>query len=114
MLAVADYLPGINPGLDEQARIALEQQGATALFAGFIGGIPYKLYAAQAAGAGLGVGAFLLASAVSRLTRFLVVTGLAWFIGATFLPNLSARAKLRIHAGAWLLFYLGYFWRMGI
>ena len=114
MLLWADFVPGISPGLVEQAKGQLVAQGPAALFAGFIGGIPYKLYAAQAASAGLGVGTFLLASAVARLARFLLVTTFAWLIGIILLPNLGVAAKLRIHTAGWILFYLCYFLWMGI
>lgn len=110
----ADFVPGIHPALIDQARLQLVAHGPAALFSGFISGIPYKLYAAQAAGAGIGPGTFLLASATARLTRFLLVTTLTWSIGAFFLPTLGVAAKLRLHAAGWVSFYLFYFLRMGI
>ncbi len=114
LLHAFDFIPGINPALMEQARQGLEQQGATALFAGFIGGIPYKLYALQAAGTGLGLGQFLLASAVARLSRFILITMLAWGAGRLLLRKFASDTILRVHAAAWITFYLFYFWRMGI
>lgn len=112
LLAAADWLPGISPALGEQARQGLATYGPTALFLGVLNGIPYKLYAIQAAGAGLGVVTFILTTVEARLARFLAVTGLAWLVGAKLLPNLSVAAKLRIHAVFWGLFYFIYFWRM--
>ncbi len=114
LLATADWLPGISPALGEQARQGLATHGPLALFLGVLNGIPYKLYAIQAANAGLGFASFMLTSVGARLARFLAVTGLAWFVGARLLPNLSAAAKLRIHAVFWGLFYFIYFWTMGV
>ncbi len=108
------WLPGINLDLIDASRLGLEHHGVSALLVGVLSGIPYKLYAVQAAGAGLGAGTFIVSSLFARLIRFLLVTLLAWFLSAKLLPNLSAGAKLRIHAGAWLVFYILYFWRMGV
>jgi len=108
------WLPGINLDLIDASRLGLEHHGVAALFVGVLSGIPYKLYAVQAAGAGLGAGTFIVSSLFARLIRFLLVTLLAWFLSSKLLPNLSAGAKLRIHAGAWLVFYILYFWRMGV
>lgn len=114
LLGAFEYLPGINPALVDQAREDLIAHGPVALFTGGLEGIPYKLYASQAAGAGMGAGVFLLTSVLARLSRFLLVTGLAWLVGAKLLPNLSLAAKLRIRLGVWLSFYFLYFWQLGV
>ncbi len=114
LLAAFDFLPGINPALIERSQADLVEYGPQALFTGVLGGVPYKLYATQAAGAGMGAGAFLLTSLLARFSRFLMVTGLAWFAGTKLLPNLSSVAKLRIHGGAWLMFYIFYFLQLGV
>lgn len=114
ILAALDRVPGIKPDLIEGAALNLERHRLTALFLGALTGIPFKLYAVQAASAGFGFASFLFASALARLSRFLLVTGLVWFVGSRLLPNLSADAKLRVHAGGWLLFYCFYFWRIGL
>lgn len=108
------YLPGISDSLARQAGSGLMEHGLSALFIGVVSGIPYKLYALQAAWAGAGLGTFLLVSAAARLLRFLIVTGFAWLLGSKVMPNLTLATKLRIHAGSWILFYVVYFWRMGL
>jgi membrane protein YqaA with SNARE-associated domain len=108
------YLPGINGSLARQAGNGLMEHGLPALFIGVLAGIPYKLYALQAAWAGAGLGPFLLVSAAARLSRFLIVTGLVWLVGSKLMPNLTLATKLRIHAGSWTLFYIIYFCRMGL
>jgi membrane protein YqaA with SNARE-associated domain len=114
LLAAMDWLPGISPELGEQARQGLASQGPGTLFLGALNGIPYKLYAIQAASTGLGFVTFMLTSIGARLARFLAVTGLAWLIGAKILPNLSVAAKLHIHFAFWGLFYFAYFGMMGV
>lgn len=113
VLQAFDHIPGINAELIESARADLTQRGAWALFSGMFVGVPYKLYAAQAVTAGLSLAGFLLASAVARLTRFLLVTALAWGVSRTVLRSVLPRRQLTIHAGAWVVFYVFYFWKMG-
>jgi membrane protein YqaA with SNARE-associated domain len=114
LLTGMDWLPGISPDLIEKARLGLETHGLAALFVGVLGGIPYKLYAVQAAGFVPGFASFLFVTAIARFTRFLLVTLLAHFVSTRLLPNLSAAAKLRIHTLTWAGFYLIYFLRMGL
>jgi hypothetical protein len=114
LLAATDWLPGISTALGERASQDLEAFGAPALFLGALSGVPFKLYAIQASGAGVGAIVFILTSVGARLARFLAVTGLAWLVGAKLLPNLSAAAKLHIHFVFWGLFYFIYFWTMGV
>lgn len=114
LLAGMDWLPGISPDLIEKARLGLETHGLAALFVGVLGGIPYKLYAVQAAEFVPGFTSFLLVSTIARFSRFLLVTLFAHFVSTRLLPNLSAAAKLRIHTLTWAGFYLIYFLRMGL
>lgn len=109
-----DYLPGINATLVRQAGDGLMQHGLAALFTGVVAGIPYKLYALQAAWAGSDFSTFLLVSLFARLSRFLLVTGMTWLAGVTLFSKLSIAMRLRIHAGSWLVFYVFYFWRMSL
>jgi hypothetical protein len=114
LLAAMDYIPGIGDGAIELARAGLEQSGLAALFTGALGGLPYKLFAAQAAAAtDSGIGLFLLVSALARLARFGVVTGVAWAAGV-LMPRVPLSTKLWIHAVAWTVFYAFYFWRTGL
>jgi membrane protein YqaA with SNARE-associated domain len=109
-----DYIPGIDHALIVQAAADLRDQRLAALFTGVLAGVPYKLYAVQASEAGFGAVAFLLVSAVARLSRFLAVTTLTWVVGAKLLPHAAHVTKTRIHALCWIVFYCIYFWRMGV
>jgi len=114
LLPAMDYIPGVSEVAIAKALVSLEDSGLMALFTGALGGLPYKLFAAQAAETtGQGIGLFLLVSAFARLARFGVVTGVAWAAGA-LLPRVPLSTKLRIHAAAWAVFYAFYFWRMGL
>jgi membrane protein DedA with SNARE-associated domain len=114
LLRLFDFLPGIQPSLVAEARNGLTEHGAAALFAGFMGGIPYKLYAVQAAGAGLALPVFLAASTAARLSRFLLSTTLCWLLGRWLQRKVAMDALLRIHAAGWIVFYAAYFWRLGL
>lgn len=113
LFSMMDCVPGISPTLIEQARLGLEERGLLALFAGAVGGIPYKLYAVQASSAAsANLAMFLLVSAGARFGRFMFATGLAWLVGAT-LRSLAISTRLRLHAIVWFVFYVFYFLRMG-
>lgn len=114
LIQAMDWLPGITPALVGKAGEGLMQHGLSALFTGVLAGIPYKLYALQAAWAGADFVAFMQVSLFARLSRFFLVTGLSWFVGSKLLSNLSLTTRLRIHTGSWLVFYTGYFWRMSL
>lgn len=109
LIQAFDWIPGISPALIEKARLGLHESGLPALFKGALAGVPYKLYAVQAAAAGLRFWPFLLASAAARLARFALVTTLVWALGMGPLRKLSLEARLRLHLVAWFLFYAFYF-----
>jgi membrane protein YqaA with SNARE-associated domain len=112
LLSAADWLPGISPPMMESARAGLEQRGLAALFVGVLQGIPYKLFAVQAAP--IGVFSFVLVSAAARLARFLAVTIFSALAGGWLVAKFGPAATLRLHAGVWIAFYAFYFWRIGI
>lgn len=112
LLTAADWLPGVSPAMTETARAGLHRHGLMALFAGVLQGIPYKLFAVQAAP--IGVVSFVLVSAAARLARFLAVTAFSALAGRWFVSNFGPTATLRLHAGVWIGFYAVYFWRVGI
>lgn len=105
-------LPGINAALETTAATLLAQHGLGALFLGAASGIPYKLFAVEAARADTPFVTFVLVSAAARLARFLAVTGLAGALGATVFRKCGARIKLAVHGIGWAAFYAWYFWAM--
>lgn len=105
-------LPGIHPALETTAATLLAQHGLGALFLGAASGIPYKLFAIEAAQANTSFVTFVLVSAAARLARFLAVTGLVGALGATVFRKCGARIKLAVHGIGWAVFYAWYFWAM--
>lgn len=108
-LAAVDAVPAISPAMLTDVRQGLEQQGIVALFLGPLVGIPYKAYAVQVAGAGIGTGPFLTASVGARLTRFVVLAVVAAGISRLLEGFIARRARLHLLLAAWTLFYAVYF-----
>lgn len=108
------WLPGIDPAMTAQVRLALYEGGMMATFLGPLQGVPYKIFAVEAAGAGVGLVAFLAISIPARLLRFLLVTIGAWAISAALARHVGPRFRTGLLAGAWTVFYIGYFTIVGI
>ena len=111
---VLDWVPAIDSAMIEAVRTELRETGALAMFLGPLYGVPYKIYAVEAAGAGIGITVFLAVSVSVRLLRFLVLTTGAWAISAALSRHTSPRFRLGLLAGAWVVFYAAYFTIMGI
>lgn len=113
ILAFYDWLPGIGPTLTAKAATELNDKGLLALFLGGYTGTPFKLFAAQAHSAGIGLLAFTAAALLSRGSRFLFAAGVAFVIGRVAnRARISLRAMLWSHAIAWSIFYAWYWWQM--
>lgn len=108
-LAFLDMLPSISPEMLERARSDIEGTGALAVLQGPLLGTPYKIYAVQAAGAGLSLTTFLLVSIPARLIRFILVVLLVWWLFNRLPDRMSQQQKMRIACGGWGIFYLLYF-----
>jgi membrane protein YqaA with SNARE-associated domain len=108
LLALFDHLPGISPALIGKTERALADQGLLSLATGAMAGQPYKLYAVHAGASGVALAPFIAASLAARLARFLLTSAVAWAIGRG-LRRRSESFRLRLHAVAWLGFYLCYF-----
>ena len=110
-LEVLELLPAVGPLLVERVARELSESGSLALFYGPVTGTPYKLYAVQASGAGVGAAAFVLVSIPARLTRFVLITLATHYALAALLrrwPHLNRTALLLC---AWIAFYAWYFAR---
>ena len=108
LLALYDRLPAIGQGLIARVGDQLESMGAAGLVLGGFTGAPYKLYAAQAAAAGMGVPAFLAASVLARGLRFVLVALLAWLVARMLAAKLGERTTLKILVAFWIVFYAAY------
>lgn len=109
-LAAMQLLPAIDEPMIDAVRVSLAQQGATAVPLGPLSGTPYKLYAAQAAAAGIGPLAFLAISVPARLLRFVVVTvgvHALWHVAVH--AGAAERGADRLLLAAWVIFYATFF-----
>lgn len=111
---VLDWVPAIDPAMIAEVRASLYEDGVTATFLGPLYGIPYKIFAVEAAGAGIGLAAFLAISVPARLLRFLLVTVVAWSISAALARHVELRFRTGLLASAWVVFYTAYFTIVGI
>ncbi len=106
------WIPAIDQTMIADVRSKLTDTGIVALFKGPIIGVPYKIYALEAADIGIGIWTFLAVSIPARLVRFVAVTALIGFIGQR-LQRKYALSRVRVaHLACWSLFYIGYFWVM--
>jgi hypothetical protein len=110
-LAVIESVPAISPAMVARVAAQLADHGVLAIFVGPLTGTPYKLYAAQAADAGIGFMLFLLVSLPARGIRFVLVT-LGVHYGLKIVPAKFARHPTALILSCWVLFYIFYFTAM--
>jgi membrane protein YqaA with SNARE-associated domain len=102
-------LPGVDFALLDLARHQLQAFGVLALFKGALGGVPYKIYAIQAAAEGVGLMLFLAVSVFARWLRFaLVIVATRWIVRALF-SGYALPIQRRWLIAGWLVFYVIYF-----
>jgi hypothetical protein len=109
-VAAVDLVPAVSHDMLAAVARTLEERGPSAMIPGAFIGRPYKAYAVQAPGAGIGLAAFMLATVPARLLRFvlaaLMTNGLARL--AAPWPEGRRRALL---IGFWLTLY-ALFWTL--
>lgn len=102
-------IPAINEEMLNKVDQQLQEQGLLAMVIGPIGGIPYKTFAIQTSSAGIGFGAFLLASVPARFIRFFLTSAIASFVANVWLARYSLRVKYTIWGVVWIIVYCIYF-----
>ncbi|HTO83072.1 MAG TPA: hypothetical protein VMQ73_12595 [Methylomirabilota bacterium] len=107
--AMLDRLPAIAPAMIARVGADLQRAGLPAMAIGAFSGVPYKIYAVMAPGAGIGLGAFLAASVPIRALRFVVVVFIADGLNRLLARRLSARRRIALLLAFWVVFYGGYF-----
>jgi hypothetical protein len=104
--AAMGALPGIDPALVAEAADRY-RHGPHAVLAGAFSGIPFKLFALEAARhRDLG---FLLLAPLLRLPRFLAVALFAGSVSRLLEKRMTVRQRLLLLAGLWVAFYAVYF-----
>ena len=108
-LDIVEKVPAINSEMIQEVQESVREEGLFAMALGPVKGIPYKIYAVEAARQGIPYLSFFLVSIPARLVRFLLTSVLAWTIAKYVLKNESLQSKYWILAGVWILVYLFYF-----
>lgn len=99
-------LPAIDAQMVEDAASRF-RQGPFAVLAGAFSGIPFKLFALEAAKEG--ATGFLLLAPLLRLPRFLAVALFSAAVSARLDKWMSFRQRLALLLALWTLFYAFYF-----
>ena len=106
VLAILDHVPAVSTAMIDSVSHQLDQAGLWSLFTGPLTGTPYKIYAAQAGAAGIGLAPFLLVSVPARLLRFLLLATAAAAIRRWLLRDWSQRQVDGLAIGLWGVFYV--------
>jgi len=109
--ALFDALPAIDPALYAKAASSLDQLGGVALVGGAFTGIPYKLFAAQAALQGYGWPSFIVFSFAARGARFLLVALLVHALARALRRFVGPQMLRSLWLGAWVAIYVAY-WQL--
>ena len=107
-----ESLPAVSSAMILSVQNQIAESGLTALFLGPLGGIPYKIYAVEAADMGYGLALFLAISVPARLSRFVLVTIIAGALSWVLRQKFSRRTVQVFHACSWVAFYTWFFWVM--
>ncbi|NVK88602.1 MAG: hypothetical protein HWE13_10760 [Gammaproteobacteria bacterium] len=105
-----NQIPAIDQTMINTVQSMLEELGLTALFLGPMLGIPFKIFAVEAAAADLNPILFLLISIPARMLRFVLLTYAARLIATRVLSSLSQRSLTLIWLVGWVGFYTLYFY----
>lgn len=108
LLALFDRLPAISPAMIQGVGQQLTTRGVQGVVLGGFSGVPYKLYAAQAHAAGIGLPAFLLFTVVARGLRFLLAAVLVGGLARAAQAHLRARVVALAYAVLVMLGYAAY------
>ncbi|NNE24116.1 MAG: hypothetical protein HKN11_16055 [Rhizobiales bacterium] len=108
-ISAIDAVPAISPGMISQVRSSLQQEPLWAMMVGSLTGVPYKVFASQAAANGIELTNFALATIPARAFRFVVVVALIVIIARLLLTKTSNRIRTGILASCWAVFYGFYF-----
>lgn len=113
MNAMLEKIPGISSKMITSTSSQL-QNGLISLLTAPLQGIPYKVYAVQAALQNFSLADFLLWTIPARFERILPVTLLAMLVGYSFRKSIRKRTSLWIaaYASIWIAFYIFYFLRI--
>lgn len=104
-------IPGVSGSMVDKVAAGLHNYGITNILSGPLGGVPYKIYSAEAALQHLPLIPYLLWSIPARLERMLPVTLVALILGYFFKNNIRKYTKFWIigFTVVWILIYINYY-----
>jgi len=106
--AALDYLPAIGPDLMDRVATELRTTGIVSICIGPFVGVPYKIYAIEAAQAGAGLATFLLVSIPARAPRFILLACVAAYGARWGKRYVSERTLIAIWLATWIINYAIY------
>lgn len=115
MLSVMHEIPAISHTLTDHVGSQMTDQSLFFnLVTGMFTGVPYKIYALYAGQMEIFLALFIVSCIVARAARFLVVTSASHGISMVLKRKISPRGVIYIYLGVWIIFYMSYFYVMGI
>jgi hypothetical protein len=106
---LVEKVPAISTAMVERVQEELSEMGVLAVLFGPLKGTPYKVYAAQAFHAGIGIWLFLLISIPARLIRFVLVTAFCYYALKGLVRWRPGWNRVVVLFVGWVLFYIFYF-----
>lgn len=106
-----DWLPAISVDLIDRVPRDLTQQGWIAMFIGPFSGVPYKLFAAGSATAGLSLPMLLLLTLPARAVRFVLLAFVVSAVAAPLRRRFNETAIRTVFGVVWSVNYALY-WSM--
>ena len=104
-----DLVPLVTPEMIAAVKQNLEAQGLTGMVIAALTGVPYKIFAVQAATIPMPLSEFLLLSVPARLFRWLLVVLVAHQVAGFLRRYWSRNSLCLVLIAFWLLFYLLFF-----
>jgi hypothetical protein len=106
-------VPRVSASMFDQADADLRSHGAWGAVFGPARGIPYKVYAVQAPGHAITLGAFVVASVPARLWRMLTTVMVFAAIGVALRKFGKSRWAIPLHAIFWITSVTAYWLSIG-
>lgn len=109
--ALLPHIPGISPAMIADAHARLVASGWPTIITAAVEGIPYKVFAIEAARIDMPLPLLLLVTPLARAWRFLLAAFVAGCIGIVLRPHIRAHPRFFLLMGVtvWVHEYVVYF-----
>lgn len=98
-------VPAVGAAMMERAHGELLTDGPISIILGPLSATPFKVYAVQAAAAGIPYWIFVLITPIARLPRFLLVAWLSGTVSRLIQPRVNVRTVYALWLAAWIVVY---------